>query len=127
MSTASGPVGQAVKRTAVNTASEAQKLAEGELGNHPGDKARTGNYAQGFKTKARRGAGNRVGYVVNNSLSYAWILERGSRSHLIRARRSRNLVFVDRNGQLRIEKVVQHPGTPAYRILERAAKIAVKK
>lgn len=121
-----GPVSRKVRKVADDTSNGARKIAEAELGKHPRDKARTGNYAKGFNVKQRRTNGM-VGYVVKNPMSYAFILERGSRAHKIRARRARNLMFVDRNGNFRVEKVVNHPGTQPYRILERAAKIAVKK
>jgi hypothetical protein len=117
-----GTVGKVVRRVSLDVAAEAKSIAQAELGIHPGDRPRTGQYADGFKVLVVT-TPNGFYYTVSNKKKYAIILEKGSRAHIIRARKERTLQFRGRDGRFRQVKIVQHPGTKAYRILQRAGEI----
>ena len=120
-----GDVGRACRKGAMDTAAEARRIAIAELGNNPGDRPRTGQYADGFKVTVSRKR-NTFAFIVSNKKNYAAHLEYGTRPHIIRARRVQNLQFRARDGRWVKVKVVSHPGTKAYRILQRAASTAMK-
>jgi len=58
------------------------------------------------------------GFTVYPGVSYAWIVEHGSKPHEIVARYARALAF-DWKGAMRFFKRVQHPGFPGRRFVER--------
>lgn len=118
-----GPVGKEARALALQIARNASTLANIRLGRHPGDKPRTKKYERGFKVKV---VGRTTEFEVTNSVPYANVIESGARPHDIRARRVSNLQFRDRSGRWRKVKVVRHPGSPAFKILETAAFVAVR-
>jgi hypothetical protein len=118
-----GPVGQAAREVALQTARNAQILSTMKLGKHPGDKPRTGRYARSWTVKVK---GNSTQFEVGNSAPYAAPLEEGGRPHAIQARRVKYLHFKDRSGQWRRVKMVRHPGNPAFRILEISGVLAMR-
>lgn len=122
-----GPVGKVVRRIALDIAKEAKRLAELELGNHPNDKARTGDYARGFEVLVTNAKSGQFAFVVRNKKFYAKIIEDGSRAHIIRARRVQYLQFRGRDGRWNKVTVVSHPGTRPFKILNRAAENVVRK
>jgi len=115
-----GDVGKACRKVALEIAEEAQRIATIELGNNPGDRPRTGAYARGFTVKVDR-APNTFAFKVGNKMNYSAALEYGTKPHIIKARRVSNLQFRARDGRWVKVKVVSHPGTKAYKILQRAA------
>lgn len=121
-----GDVGKACRKVALDIADEAKRIAQVELGNHPGDKPRSGEYARGFQVIVSRSNG-KFAFIVRNKRSYAAALEYGTKPHIIRARKVQHLEFRGRNGVWYKVKAVSHPGTKAYRILERAATNTMKK
>jgi hypothetical protein len=121
-----GDVGKACRKVALDIADEAKRIAQVELGIHPGDKPRSGDYARGFQVKVAR-ANGKFAFIVSNKKNYAAALEYGTRPHIIRARRVQHLEFRGRNGVWYKVKTVSHPGNKAYRILERAATNTMKK
>lgn len=121
-----GDVGRACRKVALQTAEEARRIAEIELGKNPGDRPRTGAYARGFKVTVDRTDRTFV-FRVSNKMNYSAHLEYGTKPHIIRASRVQNLQFRARDGRWVKVKVVSHPGTKAYRILQRAATNVVKR
>lgn len=121
-----GPVGVSVRRLSLNIAKNAEQLAKNELGKHPMDAKRTGNYARRFGVRVERTGGGFEFHVYNNA-KYAAVLELGSRPHEIRARRAKYLRFRGRDGRWRNVKIVRHPGQErGYFILRRATEKAVR-
>lgn len=81
---------------------------------------RTGRYRAGFKAKpgfSLRGPK----WTVYNDVSYAPVIEEGSRPHVIRPRRAKALRFRV-GGQVVYAKIVHHPGTKAQHVLARAVR-----
>jgi hypothetical protein len=60
---------------------------------------------------------------IGSRVGYAGILERGSRPHVIVARNKKALWWKSAQHPVRL---VRHPGTKAYRVLERALRIGVR-
>lgn len=119
-----GPIGKEVRAVALEVARIGETLAGMQLGKHPGDAPRTGRYLRSFEVRV---VGRSTIFEVRNRAPYAAPLETGSRPHAIRARRVKNLQFRDRSGQWRRVKIVRHPGNPAFRILERAMILAMRR
>lgn len=91
------------------------------------DGTRSGRYRDRFRTSTgRTPAGLRT--RISNDRSYATFLERGTPPHVIRPRKPGGmLVFKSSTGQTVFARQVQHPGTPAFRIMEDALRIGVRK
>ena len=119
-----GPIGKEARALALDIAREAEILARIKLGRNPKDKPRTGRYARGWRVKV---IGRSTAFEVSNREDYSGLIEVGSRPHTIRARRVKMLHFKDRAGRWRTVKSVRHPGTPAFRILEEAAELAIRR
>lgn len=119
-----GPVGREARAVALDTAHIAETLAAMQLGKHPGDRPRTGQYQRSFYIKV---LGRSTQFEVGNKKGYAAPLEEGARPHAIRARRVSHLKFRDRSGRWRTAKMVRHPGNAAYRILERSVVLAMRR
>lgn len=113
-----GPLGREARATALEVAIVAQTLAVNELGKHPMDAPRTGEFARAFEVRV---LGRSTQFQVRNRKAYAAAIELGAVAHPIQARRVSYLRFRDRQGRWRSVKMVRHPGNKAYRILERAA------
>lgn len=122
-----GPVGVRVRRLALDIVEEGQKIADAELGKHPYDHKRTGNYRRRFRVEVQRNAARGFEFVVMNNAKYAAVLEKGSSPHEIRARKAQYLRFRSRRtGMWVTVKAVRHPGQKRpYKILERAMMRAV--
>lgn len=107
----------------------AAQLADSELRSDRAAFERSGSgggrrYHRGFYVRASR---NGSGAAVGNHAEHAAIIERGSRPHDIEG--SPKLAFPDTGkfgegtkgfGRIVVVKRVEHPGTRAYRIIERA-------
>lgn len=117
-----GPVGQhmeAIGRSAVRAA-DVIANAELQYGQPPA------GYHGGFYATPQvssRGVRIRMG---NRSRVSVWV-EQGTVPHIIVPRRARVLVFRGSSGQMIYARRVNHPGTRAYRVLDRAVRIAVRR
>lgn len=112
-----GTVGQHFQRLAAASTREAQAIAGQEL------ERRTGKYHGGFQAKVERGPrGLRV--RLTNNAPQASDIERGTRPHVITPKRATVLVF-DTPGGTVFTRLVHHPGTRAYRIMEKAIRRVV--
>lgn len=111
-----------MRKVAVAATKEANILANAELerGSPPA------GYHGGFEAHVEKGEKGLRVRVLNRS-KVATFVEAGTRPHIIRPVRARVLAWKDRGGQQHFAKQVNHPGTRAYRILERAVKIAVRR
>lgn len=94
------------------------------LGHDPMDKQRTKKLQSSFTVQVVPGTNE---FIVFNRMKYFRFIEGGTDPHQIAARRVQWLQFRDRRGRWRRVKVVQHPGTPAFRILRDAADLAFKR
>jgi hypothetical protein len=133
-----GPVGVGVRKLAVKVAAEAAKTARAELGNNPEYAARTGRYAGGFQVEveyplatAKGGFRFKVvnrttGQTPRRSQSYASVIERGAKPHVIKARnpKTKPLVFYINGRKIVTQQVNWKPKSAesrnGHRILERA-------
>jgi len=87
-----------------------------------GFKHRTGGTARATQARAiRNRRGRRI--IVSNSARHAASLDRGSRPHIIRAKRGKALRFVA-NGQVVFRRSVRHPGTKPTNFLRRTTSAA---
>ena len=120
-----GPVGRRINLLARDIAAEAGVLAVARV------KKRTGKYARGFKVKVARGGAEGFAFMVYNSAtgtkpkrrgSYAAVIEKGSRPHVIRPRARDGYLVFWVNGRKVVTKSVNHPGTSAQHVLRDAAK-----
>lgn len=117
-----------IKRTHQRVCKQIQVVLDQELGtagafaqkhvreNQRGYKHRTGKLIQGTKArvvKISRG-GRRV--IISNSKPYAATVDRGSRAHVIRARR-KFLRFLGKSGEWVFARQVNHPGTRPTKFL----------
>lgn len=118
-----GTVGQHMQSIGRKTTVEAQRLADAEL------ERQTGAYHRGFRSRTIVGAKGPRLMIENNATTrdgrqIAPMVEKGTRPHIIRPRSGRVLVFqVD--GRAVFARLVNHPGTRAYRIMERALRRVV--
>lgn len=78
---------------------------------------RTGNYLNSIHNVIRKTDKQMTGAIRSN-VRYARYLEEGTRPHVIRPRKKKALYWP---GALHPVKKVNHPGTPAYRVLGNAA------
>lgn len=70
----------------------------------------------------RRGPGRRVLYGNDGPAWYAPLVEWGTRPHVILPRTGRYLRWVDpKTGRVTFARKVDHPGTPAFRVMSGAA------
>lgn len=89
-----------------------------EVRRNPGFKPRTGTLQRATKGKVVRT--KRGGIVrLQNAKRYAAPIDKGSRPHVIRARRGRALRFVS-GGKLIFRRSVRHPGNRPFRFLSGA-------
>jgi len=122
-----GPVGRYVNLLSREIAAEAQVLALARLSR------RTGRYARGFSVKVERGAaGEGFKFLISNSVvgrnprrltSYAAVIEKGSKPHVIRPRKPDGFLVFTINGKKIVTKQVKHPGTSAQHILRDAERL----
>jgi hypothetical protein len=98
-----------------------QALAETIL--HPGFKPRTGKTQKATTFRLVRTRGGKV-VRVENKAPVARLLEGGTFAHIIRARNTRFLRFVGRDGSYVFRRQVRHPGTKPYWFLRRATNVA---
>lgn len=115
-----GTVGQHLRHLGAAATKEANKLANAELqrGTPPA------GYHGGFESHVERGTrGLRM--RLSNRSRVATYIEAGTPPHVIVAKRARVLAWKAADGGMRFAKSVHHPGTRAYRILERAVRKAV--
>jgi len=94
---------------------EAAELARNLIIDQAEPYSKTGQYIASIVVQ--RGAASRV---VGPTVSYAGVVERGSRPHLILPRSARVLAF-DVGGETVFSRRVQHPGTAPREIVARAA------
>ncbi|WP_433329963.1 hypothetical protein [Spirillospora sp. CA-294931] len=74
-----------------------------------------------------RGAGRRILYGNDTTAWYAPLIEWGTRPHVILPRNGRYLRWVDpQTGRVIFARKVNHPGTPAYRVMSGAALAAAR-
>lgn len=107
-----GTVGQHFQTLAAAATREAKSLAGSEL------ERRTGRYHEGFKANVERGVrGLRM--RLRNDAPHASFIEAGTRPHVITPKNAKVLVF-DAGGDRVFTQMVNHPGTKAYRIMEKA-------
>ncbi|QOR55432.1 MAG: tail component [Phage 71_18] len=111
----SGTVGQHFQKVAAAVTREAKSVADQKLQRH------TGQVSAGFRSEVSHGPRIRA-WNISPIFKY---LERGTRPHIIRPRRARVLVFTARDGSTVYARIVHHPGTRAYRILETALRRVV--
>lgn len=115
-----GTVGQHLRHLGGAATKEANALADAELnrGTPPA------GYHGGFESHVERGTrGLRM--RLSNRSRVATYIEAGTRPHVIVAKRARVLAWKGADGGMHFAKRVMHPGTRAYRILERAMRKAV--
>lgn len=117
-----GTVGQHFRRVAVAATKEANAIADAELerGSPPA------GYHGGFESHVEKSARGLRVRLSNRSRVAAWV-EAGTQPHIIRPTRARVLAWKDRGGEQHFAKFVMHPGTRAYRIMERAVQRAVRR
>lgn len=112
-----GTVGQHMQSLGRKTTLEAQHIADQEL------KRGRGRYHRGFRSTVVRSAKGPRMRVENTArvegYNLAAGIERGTRPHVIRPRRAKVLAFTV-GGRRVFARLVNHPGTRAYRVLERA-------
>lgn len=119
-----GPVGRHINLVARSVAAEAQRIAiERGL-------SRSGRYARGFKVEVSPDpqAGfyftvvNRTtGQKPRRSMSYAAVIEYGSKPHLIKPRKASGwLIFRMPDGRYVKTKLVNHPGTQPQNVMRDA-------
>lgn len=113
-------------RAVDSSADEAAKAGEKLSRLRPGFTPRSPRGAAS-KTKARviRRRGRVVRVELKNTAKHARILEKGSKPHIIRARR-KPLRFVT-GGRVVFARSVRHPGTPAFRFLSKGRDAASRK
>lgn len=123
-----GTVGRHFQRTAAAVTREAKTLAGQKLQRGEG----TQHYADSFRSEVARGRGGELRMRIWNSrktpsgYDVAAGIEAGTRPHIIRPKKVGGvLVFVARSGETVFARLVQHPGTKAYRILETALRRVV--
>lgn len=123
-----GTVGRHFQRVSAAVTREAKVVAGQKLQRGPGPQ----HYADSFKSEVARGRGGELRFKVSNTRKtrdgrdLAAILEAGSRPHIIRPKKVGGvLAFVARSGDLVFTRLVQHPGTRAYRIMETALRRVV--
>ena len=80
---------------------------------------RTGAYRGGFFAETR-GGGEAWEVVVGNTAEHAAYIEAGTRPHTIYPRRGKYLVFQAADGTTVFARKVNHPGTAAHHVLQRA-------
>lgn len=113
-----GTVGQHFQGTATKVTRMARQVAGEKLQRHSG----ASGYHDGFRSQVDPGPRLRVW----NTSSIASYIENGTRPHLIRPRRAGGLLrFQSRGGGIVYARVVHHPGTKAYRVLETALRRVV--
>lgn len=115
-----GTVGQHFQTTAAAVTRMAKQVAGEKLQRHTGESG----YHAGFRSQVDHGPRLRVW----NSSKIASYIENGTRPHLIRPRRAGGVLrFTARGGGVVFARVVHHPGTKPYRILETALSRVVKR
>lgn len=114
----SGTVGQSLQRFGRKATLEAKSIAAAEL------QRRTGEYHDGFESHVETGGINGLRLRIKNRAKHATYIEAGTRAHVIVPRTARVLHWKDASGD-HFATLVHHPGTRAYRILERAVRRAV--
>lgn len=116
-----GEVGRHLAYIARTATIEAQNLARQELDTN------TGEYERGFTSTIERGPHGLRLRMWNRS-GHATYIEAGTPPHIIQVRNARVLHWVDRNtGADRFAMWVHHPGTRAYRIMERAVRKVLRR
>lgn len=109
-----GDVGKFTRKIALEIAEESKRNAVARLGQHAGDRIRTGKLANSYTVKVVPSTNT---FRVGNSVKYAAAIELGARAHTIRARRTTYLQFTDRQGRHRRVKMVNHPGNAAFKMM----------
>lgn len=113
-----GTVGQHFQSTATKVTRMARQVASEKLQRHSG----ASGYHDGFRSQVDPGPRMRVW----NSSAIGTYIENGTRPHLIRPRRPGGVLrFQSRGGGVVYARVVHHPGTKPYRILETALRRVV--
>lgn len=117
-----------MRHTAAAVTREAKVVAGQRLQRGPGPQ----HYADSFKSEVARGRGGELRFKIWNSRrtrdgrDLAAIIEAGSRPHIIRPKKVGGvLVFTARTGETVFARMVQHPGTRAYRVMETALRRVV--
>lgn len=118
-----GTVGQHMASLGRKSTAEAKRLADAELERH------TGAYHGAFRSHTEVGPKGPRMVLENTSVTksgraLAPLIEKGTRPHVIRPRRAKVLAFVV-DGRRVFSRLVHHPGTKAYRIMERAVRRAI--
>lgn len=85
---------------------------------------RSGLLAASIRVNYKRGAAN-PSVIVGSSLPYAYWVHEGTRPHLIRVKRNRQMRFVVR-GRVIYAEVVNHPGSRADKFLSRHLRTVVR-
>lgn len=114
-----GTVGQFLSKYGRQATIEARALADAELNRQ------TGAYHDGFVSQlATTSRGLRL--RTSNRSPAASFIEAGTQPHIIVVKNARALHWKDASGD-HFATVVNHPGTRAYRILERAVRKAARR
>ena len=118
-----GPVGRHMEAVGRDAERQANVIANAELqrGNPPA------GYHGGFYSQPQVVAGRGVRIRLGNRSRVAVWVEQGTVPHIIVPRKARVLAFRVDGGPLIFARRVNHPGTRAYRVLERAVRIAVRR
>lgn len=123
-----GPVGRTMAIIGASVTRDAKAIASRELSS--GTSLSTGRsslrYRDSFSTTTVRMPGG-LRTRVSNRAPHAGYLEKGTRPHLILPRRGQFLRFTGKSGAIVFARVVHHPGTKPYRIMERALRTGVRK
>lgn len=118
-----GPVGRHMEAVGREAVRAANVIANAELkrGQPPA------GYHGGFYAEPQLVAGRGVRIRVGNRSRVSVWVEQGTVPHIIVPRRARVLVFQNEQGATIFARRVNHPGTRAYRVLDRAVRIAVRR
>lgn len=113
---------RAVDQSVEESAKAGEKLSK----NRPGFKHQTKRTKRLTQGRVIRRGGKTIIVRLSNKAKHAAVLEKGSRPHVIRARRKSVLKFKI-GGQWISKKSVRHPGTPAYHFLSKGRDVASRK
>lgn len=123
-----GTVGRHFQKVSAAVTRECKVVAGQRLQRGPGPK----HYADSFHSDVARGRGGELRFRVTNDRKtrdgrdLAAIIEHGSRPHIIRPKKVGGvLVFVARDGNTVFTRLVNHPGTKPYRVMEVALRRVV--
>lgn len=114
-----GDVARMLRGLGTRVVHTAESIADAELD------VQTSQYHNGFRFDLMHGGRGVFLRVANNSKVAAFV-EFGTRPHIIVPRKAMVLSWAGDAGQQVFARMVRHPGTRAYRVLERAVREEVR-